>query len=169
MIDSKTLMENLDWLEEQYQSYNADKNKQFSRSIIFFPRYSILEVCGWLEMAVDDILLQIYRTKTGETMSENKKEFYIGNIYGLANNSFEKILSNIVGFVNLKKIEKSPINADYQFLKSFIGEIFEKRNRLAHIYSFNENDPIYKTPKSLKKDVEKVEEILIKIEEELSK
>lgn len=168
MIDSKMLMENLDWFEEQYQSYSADKNKQFSRSIVFFPRYAVLEVCGWLEMAVDDILLKIYKTKTDEEMSNGKKDLYINNIYGLSNDSFEKIFSNIVGFVSIKKIEKSSMKADYGFLKFFISEIFEKRNRFAHTYSSDEKDPIYKSPKELKKDVKRVEKILTRIEEKLS-
>ncbi len=169
MIDSKILMENLDWFEERYQFYSTDKHKQFSRSVVFFPRCSVLEVCGWLEMAVDDILLKIYKTKTGEEMSGNKKRLYVDGIYGLSKNSFEKIFSNIVGFINLKKLEKSLIGVDYQFLKSFIADIFKKRDRLAHTYSFDENDPIYKTPEGLKKDIERVEKILINIEEELSK
>lgn len=169
MIDSKLLMKNLDWLEYQFQSYSSDKNEKFSRGVVFFSRYSVLEVCGWLEMTTDDILLKIYKTKIGEEMSEAKAKLYIHDVFGLSNNSFEKIFSNVVGFVSLRKLEISSMKADYDFLKSFVSQIFIKRNEFAHTYSDCENVPIYKTPGNLKVDVKRAEKILLKMEKKFSK
>jgi hypothetical protein len=168
MIDNKILLENLDWLEKQYQVCSKNKGQHFSREIILYPRYAVLEVCGWLEMTVDDMLCDIYKKKIGENISNGKRTLYIDSVWGLSNESFEKIFSNIVGYINLKKLQDGEIKGDYDFLISFVGDIFKKRNEFAHTYLNNENEAIYKSPKKLREDIERVGEILNKMEEKLS-
>lgn len=169
MINSEILIENLNWLEQQYQSCSKNKEKDFDREVVLYARYAVLEVCGWLEMTVDNMLCNIYKKKIGIEISNSKKELYIDSVWGLSNNSFEKIFSNIVGYINLKKLQEGVMRSDYDFLSSFVSGIFERRNEFAHTYLCDGNEPIYKTPANLKKDIGRVELIFKKIEESLSK
>jgi len=168
MIDSEIIIENLNWLDEKYRLCCSSKTA-FVREIVLYPRYAVLEACGWIEMAVDDVLCCIYKNKIGEEMSNVKKDLYITPVWGLGRNNFEKIFSSIVGFVNMKKIQEGVMRSNYDFLTTFVRDIFDKRNNFAHTYLQSESEPIYKTPKLLKEDIERVNKIFKEMEEILSK
>ncbi|WLT36820.1 hypothetical protein NON20_11905 [Synechocystis sp. B12] len=104
MIDTEDIEKTLLSLEDLYNE--AEQTNEI-RKLSFFSKLAIIEVCNWIEEVQDKMLMQLTQDKINE---ENKK--YIGEIiknnHGFGyNKNFRKLLLNIIGIIELEKVEKN--------------------------------------------------------------
>ena len=102
-------------------------------------KLGILELCGWIEEAFDEIAINCVRSKLRTESDRSTLTFKIEHTYGF---SYEKLFTNLLGFalgtVNLRKVErKFAKNGNLRLLKAELGQLKNQRNKAAHTYTKN--------------------------------
>jgi hypothetical protein len=133
MIDTEDIEKTLLSLEDLYNE--AEQTNEI-RKLSFFSKLAIIEVCNWIEEVQDKMLMQLTQDKINE---ENKK--YIGEIiknnHGFGyNKNFRKLLLNIIGIIELEKVEKKleDNGSALQRLRTELGNFKKERDRAAHTH-----------------------------------
>lgn len=115
---------------------NAD-----TRQKLIFSKIAILDVCGWVEEAMDQLVLDAaIRACLSNKRLTTIKERYIKNTYGFQySKHFEKMMIAVVGYRILEKIEASKA-AEINTLDGTLSQLTPLRNHYAHTH-FNLNAP----------------------------
>src|SRR5579862_9878909 len=77
------------------------------RESLFFSKLAILELCGWIEESMDDIVMRCATRhfKLQTNWNYCKKEF-VNKTYGFDyHNNFRFMLIQLLGLINVEKIE----------------------------------------------------------------
>lgn len=98
----------------------------------FYSKLAFLELCGWTEESIDDLVLScIKRKKINIVKSEFEKR--IGYVYGFEyEKHFRSILFNAIGAIGLEKIERKIDKKLQTMLGSALDELWKKRGLHAH-------------------------------------
>jgi len=127
-VEIEDLLNNLNCL---YDSTTDVKHQEI------YSKIALLELCGWLEMAFDEIVLSYTTSK----LTDNNNIKYLNKVIVHRVNSFEyskfrEMLIQIVGIINVEKLEKL---FDVERLESELGDgssgLVKNRNTLAHTTS----------------------------------
>lgn len=130
MIAKSYILRNLTELD------SAFRNAKTQKHAVYFSKLAILELCGWIEISMDDIIL----AHCGRHVKVNKNTKYIADdivkkTYGFDyERNFRKMLINLVGIVTCETLEAglpAPIHA--RFLAQ-LQSLKVVRNSLAHTY-----------------------------------
>lgn len=137
MLSSTELKLNLQFHEIAYNSSGGDL-----RIALLHSKASILEVCGWVEEVMDDIVLcSANRCCLPPERISQIKSNYIKPTYGFDyKRHFEKMLSAVVGFVVLEKVENQVGVLMMQQLTGTLTNLIPLRNHYAHTH-FNLGNP----------------------------
>ena len=97
---------------------------------------AIIELCGWIEESMDDIILKCANRNLKE---ENNKKFIekevVGRTYGFSyKNHFRNMMTTLIGLINNEILEKSLDPVKFQKLKSELGNLTQQRNEEAHTH-----------------------------------
>lgn len=166
MLSTQELLANLTYHESVYNNSGADL-----RMALLSSKSSILEVCGWVEQAMDQIVIDCStRCKLSPTRHESVKKKYIEKTYGFHyENHFEKMLIAVVGYKRLEAIENVvPVNN----LQSILKNLTKLRNHYAHTH-FDLGNPFpatltsIPTPSIMKNDAQSAATSLMQIENAL--
>ncbi|WP_286797298.1 hypothetical protein [Psychrobacter sp. UBA6291] len=130
MIVRKYIENNLKQLNKLYFDTNSHKRK------LYYSKLAILELCGWIEESMDNIiemcanrLLKLQATKT------HVKKQIIDRNYGFEyKNHFIKMLSSVIGFMNIERLEKKLDASKNALLLSALGTLKNIRNAEAHTH-----------------------------------
>ena len=96
----------------------------------------MLELCGWIEESMDDIVQRCANRLLNKQASKN----YIANqiikpTYGFEyKKHFMKMLSYVVGLINIEKLEDKQDPLKRARLESALGTLKGARNREAHTH-----------------------------------
>lgn len=130
MITKSYIQKNLHQIENLY---NRSSNIQDG---LFYSKLAILELCGWIEISMDDIVTRI--SKKNLKQSENIdfiEKTVIKKTSGFEYASyFRKMLINTIGIIGVEKLEKKADSMKFQRMISSLHCLKEDRNSEAHTY-----------------------------------
>ena len=102
MIAKTYILSNLRSLDYSYRHAKTAKDAQF------FAKLAILELCGWIEESMDDIILRWGRKQLKETANFNYCEKdIVKRTYGFDYDvNFRNMVIRLLGIVTVEKIER---------------------------------------------------------------
>jgi hypothetical protein len=134
MITKSHLLKNLNELDKLY---NGATNKENDKQAIYYSKLALLELCGWIEESMDDIIRQYSNSKLKD---DKNKKYLKNNIikpnYGFRyDENFREMLVKTIGIIQLEKLEiKLEKQGIITKLKSALKKIIEQRNEAAHTF-----------------------------------
>jgi hypothetical protein len=136
MLSDLELQSNLAYHQQVYAGCNYDL-----RITQLSSKSSILEVCGWVEQAMDLLVRDaVNRCKLSPKYSSHVDKKYIEKTFGFEyRKHFEKMLIAVVGYRILEKAEVLAGN-DLIKMESILTDLSKLRNHYAHTH-FDINDP----------------------------
>ena len=103
---------------------------------IFYSKLALIELCGWIEKSLDDIARSCAsrNLKNSANMDKVEREFIKDN-HGFAYDNFRKMIFQIIGLINLEKIEKKlERRGIIGLLKSKLNTLKTERDTAAHTF-----------------------------------
>lgn len=152
-------------IEELDLLYNTNPTQS-----LYYSKLALLELCGWLEQTIDDIINECAKSKLSV---ESSKTFFEKNIinptYGFHyEKHFRPMLMNLIGLIALEKIESKLVESgELSILTSLLGVLIKKRNEAAHT-SVTGITPIFDAPSVIRHYLNRLHPILSKIESKLN-
>ena len=131
MITKSYLLENLNELNKLYNGATSNKKA------IYYCKLALLELCGWIEESMDDIIRQYSNSKLKD---DKNKKYLKNNIikpnYGFRyDENFREMLVKTIGIIQLEKLEiKLEKQGIITKLKSALKKIIEQKNEAAHTF-----------------------------------
>jgi hypothetical protein len=155
-------------LKELDRLYN-DSTSQ--KKAIYYSKLAVLELCGWIEESLDDILLR--HGNRNLIKPENKlfcKDKIIKGNYGFQyNDNIRPMLLKLLGLINLEKTEiELEKTAQITLLKTNLGNLKLVRNEAAHTY-LKGVTRTYNAPSRTIADFNRIYNLLKNLDEELRK
>lgn len=130
MIAKTYILQNLSQLDSAFRKALSQKHA------LYFSKLAILELCGWIEISMDDIVM----THCGRHVSVPANTRFVSNdivkrTYGFDyERNFRRMLINLVGIVTCEKLEaKLPVAIHTKFLAQ-LQSLKVMRDSLAHTY-----------------------------------
>jgi hypothetical protein len=130
MIARSYIESNLKQLDKLYNDAVTPKSK------LYYSKLAMLELCGWIEESMDDI---VQKCANRLLQVQAKKNYIadqiIGQTYGFEyKKHFMKMLSFVVGLINIEKLEAKLDPLKNARLVSALGTLKVARNREAHTH-----------------------------------
>jgi len=130
MIAKTYIVKNLTFLENKYQKAKTTKES------LFFSKLALMELCGWIEETMDDIVLRCGKRhikKEGNLKFLEKQ--IVKNTYGFEyDRHFRKMLINLIGLINVERLEKKVDTVAIAKLKGSLSSLIVMRNAEAHTH-----------------------------------
>ena len=130
MIAKSYILSNLNTLDHKYRSTTSRKEG------LFYSKLAILELCGWIEESMDDIILRCSTKHLRE--NNNLKDVHkrvVEKTYGFDYNThFRNMLIKILGYIGLEKLERKADPIKLHILKSTLGDLKARRDAEAHTH-----------------------------------
>lgn len=130
MIARSYILANLKTLDLKYNRATS------TRDSLFYSKLAILELCGWIEESMDDIVLRCaYRHLADTDNITFVKKQIIKRNYGFDyKDNFRKMLVQLLGIINVEKIEKRMDQGKLMRLTATLNGLREIRNTEAHTH-----------------------------------
>lgn len=130
MIAKSYILNNLKTLEKLY-----DKTTSTQEGLLY-SKMAILELCGWIEETMDDILRRC--SKRNLKKSPNKdyvEEKIITTTHGFEyKGHFRKMLMQVLGIITVEKLESKLDPSKFHIMKSTLGTLRFYRDSEAHTH-----------------------------------
>lgn len=130
MIAKTYILRNLAELDSAFRGAKTQKHA------IYFSKLAILELCGWIEISMDGIILAHCKRKvTAPKNTKFIKDDVVKRTYGFDYEShFRRMLINLIGIVTCEKLEAQiPVAVHTKFIAQ-LQSLKTVRNGLAHTY-----------------------------------
>ncbi|MBB2678928.1 UNVERIFIED_ORG: hypothetical protein GGI61_002488 [Rhizobium esperanzae] len=129
MVVKKHIEQNLTHLDQAYRKETDQKKATY------FSKLAILELCGWIELSMDDIILGHCDRKIKLPANTRLIKDSVKRTYGFDyEKHFRKMLINLVGVVACETIEAAVNAAAKAKLEAQLGTLKTVRDGLAHTY-----------------------------------
>lgn len=130
MIAKSYIYSNLKEIERRFNRARTQKEP------LYFSKLAVLELCGWLEISIDDLVCRAVRKRVKDASVLAKFEEAIVNpVYGFHyKKHFRKMVCGAIGEVNMHDIETKMDQLKRQQLVSELNALSINRNSLAHTY-----------------------------------
>lgn len=130
MIAKSYIEANLREIERRYNNSTTQKEP------LYFSKLAVLELCGWLEISIDDLVCRAVRRKVRDARVYNNFEAEtVKPVFGFHyKKHFRKMLCGAIGEITVHKIETSMDQLKRQQLESQLNDLYLNRNSLAHTY-----------------------------------
>ncbi|MFZ3167353.1 MAG: hypothetical protein WA130_07035 [Candidatus Methanoperedens sp.] len=152
-------------LEKLYDAPADQKHKDF------YSKLALIELCGWLEISMDEIVKGYSTTKLVETKNqENFKKEIIDKTYGCDyKDHLRPMLINLIGLKGIETLEAT-LKEDgvFQILVAQLGSLWSLRGTAAHTTIVGVTIT-YQSPSAMKKYLDSLHPILTTLEVELTK
>ncbi len=131
MISKTYIQENLRNLDVAYRT------SQRQKQLYYFSKLAILELCGWLETSMDDIVLRHCNRHLSVIANRKfvEKEIIKKNHGFDYNSNFRMMLIRLVGIVQIELIESRTNAVTQALFESNLTSLRTLRNSLAHTYT----------------------------------
>lgn len=117
-------------LKQLNNLYNDSRN---ARAELYYSKLATIELCGWIEESMDDIVLKCSTRMVKELENRKYVTSQVKRTYGFEyDQHFRKMLLCVFGIWYLEKIEKKAQLLPQ--LKSTLMRLKEVRNRSAHTH-----------------------------------
>ena len=130
MIVKSYIKKTLDTLNRRYLA-SATK-----MGPLYYSKLAVLELCGWIEISIDDLALRAVRKKVRDRRKcERFEKAAIRPINGFHyKRDFRRILCSAIGEIIVANIEQKMDSIKLARLESELNTLQKSRNRLAHTY-----------------------------------
>ncbi len=130
MITKSYIESNLKDLERRFNKARTQ------REPLYFSKLAVLELCGWLEISIDDLVRRAVRKRVKDArVLTNFEDAVINPVYGFHyKKHFRKMVCGAVGEVNMHDIETKMDQLKRQQLIAELNALSVNRNSLAHTY-----------------------------------
>jgi hypothetical protein len=136
----------------------------------YYSKLALLELCGWLELVIDDITYSFATSRIFEIKNvQFVEEEIIGKTYGCDyKNHFRPMLTKIIGLTNLEKFEKKLTELGiFQILVSQLGSLWNLRKPAAHTSIIGVMST-FNSPSTMRSYLDSLHPILTTLEIELN-
>ena len=125
------------YIEKNLRSLNHRYNRsKTTREADFLSKLAVLELCGWLEVSIDNMIYSTSSRLINNTSNikflENKIKRTNGFEY---EQDFRPLIAFVIGLAGLEEIEKSIDSSVCIKFKSELSALKIRRNSLAHTYT----------------------------------
>ena len=148
MIDYISIQNTLNRLDAEYNKPGTDILLS-----ILYSKLAVLELCGWIEVSIDNLLID-YVDKT-ILKEENKKQIkeIIGKNYGFKyKENLFPLFCSVLGINNVENIIDVIPDANLVQLKALLGNYSKERNDAAHTDTLAGTTRSYTAPSSVLHD-----------------
>jgi len=130
MIAKSYIESNLNEIERQFNKSRSQKEP------LYFSKLAVLELCGWLEISIDDLVCRAVRKRVKDArVFASFEESVVNPVYGFHyKRHFRKMLCGAVGEITMHEIETNMDQLKRQQLESELNALSVNRNSLAHTY-----------------------------------
>ena len=145
----RDIVKNIDDLDQLYNESWRSNRRQF-----FYAKLAVLEVCGWIEETMDDIVRDCSSRKITIPRNQNEINTLVKRNYGFEyEKHFRKMLMTVVGLSKIEQIEDY-LNTSGQLsiLQSKLEALKVFRNNFAHTTTRTGMIPNYNAPSVTKRD-----------------
>lgn len=130
MISKTTIQTNLRTLNAQY-----NKSTTSPRLALFFSKLAVLELCGWIEESMDDVLLRCARKHLKQPSNLASVSDQIKKNSGFHyENNFRRLLISIIGLLNVERLESSVDQPKRAQMQAALKSLKIVRNSQAHTH-----------------------------------
>lgn len=162
MISKSYITQTLEELDKLYNSSTSQKKA------IYYSKLALLELCGWIEQSMDNIILHHVNHKLKDEKNKKYLKQIIKKNSGFSYEShFRKMLLDSIGIVSVEKLEKRLkrriVLSHYIRL---LNDLIEIRNKAAHTH-LKGITTTYDSPSKTKSYFLQIYQLLTDIEAEL--
>jgi hypothetical protein len=130
MIAKTYILQNLKQLDGAFRKAKTQKHG------IYFSKLAILELCGWIEISMDEIILAHCGRHVTEAINiKFVEDDVVKRTYGFDyKRNFRKMLINLIGIVSCEELEAQvPVAVHTKFVAQLLS-LKTVRDSLAHTY-----------------------------------
>ena len=130
MVDNTQIENNLTQIKALFQKHIGDDEAPY------YSKLAILEVCGWIEESIDDVVSG-YANKY---LREIKNLDFVKEVVSLTysfeyERNFRHLLIQVIGIINVEKLENNLDPVKFELMKSSLGTLKKYRDIHAHTYT----------------------------------
>lgn len=130
MLAKSYILSNLNSLDRMYRGTSS------SKAALFYSKLALLELCGWIEESMDDVVIRCSIRHLRQEANRNYiKNDVVKKNYGFEyNRHFRKMLIHLIGIVQVEKLEgriDTSVKANFE---STLGALKTARNSEAHTH-----------------------------------
>jgi len=126
MLPKEPIETTLKDLQRLYDHHSDSNHK------IYFSKLALLELCGWIELAQDEIIKSYSSTKLTKQSNKDEIEKLVLKTYGFSyKNHFRQMIIQLIGFTKTEILEDN-LTGDILILKTQLGALSGLRNPSAH-------------------------------------
>lgn len=130
MINKRQIQNNLNQINKLYRKNIGN------RKALFYSKLAILELCGYIEESMDDMIQSLAKRHLKE---KNNLDYIddpvIKRTYGFDYNSdFRNMLIQLIGVINIEKLENNVDATKFHTMKSTLGSLKQCRDLQAHTH-----------------------------------
>ncbi len=130
MIARTYILENLNALDHRFNKATSAKES------LFYSKLAIIELCGWIEESMDDLVLRCARRhlKLAANVKYVEKEI-VERTYGFKyEKHFRRMLIQVIGLINIEKLEKRVDQTKRTHFIATLEALTTSRNSEAHTH-----------------------------------
>ena len=130
MIAKTYIEQSLNDLERRYRKATTQKEP------LYLSKLAVLELCGWLEISIDDLVCRaVRRSIKNATVVQTFENDVVRPVHGFHyKKHFRKLMCSAIGEIKVHDIERSMDQLKLQQLISELNALSTNRNALAHTY-----------------------------------
>lgn len=130
MVSKTSILSNLSIISRLFN------NSSNPKEALLYSKLAILELCGWIEESMDDIVKNCAKRKL---RNKNNLQFLekevIKKVHSFDyHNNFRKMLMQFIGLLKLEVIERRVDQTKLQNMKAALNALKEQRDPIAHTY-----------------------------------
>lgn len=123
--------------------YNEATQKGDGNLQRFYSKLALLELCGWIEQSMDDMIERPKkRLKKEENIKYLEKEIVKRN-YSFTYVHFRRMLIQAIGLLKVERLEKKLNESKNNLLKSALGTLKKIRDAHAHTHIYGTTATFY--------------------------
>lgn len=135
MINKRSIQNNLSQLKGYYQKAFQSRNPSDNRKLLYYAKLTIIELCGWTEEAMDDIILSCGRNYLTDPKNISDMEENVKHTWGFDySNDFRNMLIQVMGIVNVERLERNIDQNKLQIMRTEFGHLKPERNIHSHTH-----------------------------------
>lgn len=129
MIAKSYLLKNLEVIEKLFNSSTSTTKG------LFYSKLAILELCGWIEESMDDIIIKCAHRNIKDKRYQKEVNEIVKRNYGFDyEKNFRSMLIQVIGRVGVCKLERRIDPVKFQVLQSTLSKLKTYRDSEAHTH-----------------------------------
>lgn len=130
MIAKSYIYITLKSLDSKYRRTNSNRDS------LLFSKIAILELCGWIEESMDDMVIRCaYKHLREESNKKFVKEEIVKHTSGFEyKKHFKGMLIRLIGLIHFERLEQTIDQQKLNNLKSTLSSLKKIRNKEAHTH-----------------------------------